>query len=208
MGFFHFEKCQPGEYLYQTDLTQGMFRVSDDYRQFMADAGVEIISLWGPWVFLRRRAEEGPFELYTDVESSIEQYEKIRRMFKIILAVEIAMLMLEVLAMEAALMPGLVFTIIIGVIIGMMLREILRINSILAQLYERLGRPKEGLAGCGQRRISPILPIGIIINAFAVCIQDSFGHTVRMGLQIAAIALIGLGIGRTIRNRRRDGNDI
>ena len=72
LGFYTFESCRPGEYIYQVDITEGLFRVSGDYRDFMREMGVEIVCLWGPWVILRKRAEEGPFVLYTDVESSIE----------------------------------------------------------------------------------------------------------------------------------------
>ena len=94
-GFFRFEACRPGEYLYQVDLTEGFFRVKKDYREFMREMNVEIVCLWGPWVILRKKAVEGPFELYTDVESSIEHYERARWMFKIAAVLEIAAAVVE-----------------------------------------------------------------------------------------------------------------
>lgn len=96
MGFYSFERCEPGEYVYQVDFTDGFFRVSSDYREFMAEAGVELVCLWGYWVILRKRASEGAFELYTDVESSIEHYTKIRRMFKAAACLEIICLFMEI----------------------------------------------------------------------------------------------------------------
>lgn len=38
-GFYHFDRCAPGEYIYQVDLTEGLFRVSEDYREFMRELG-------------------------------------------------------------------------------------------------------------------------------------------------------------------------
>jgi len=160
-GFYHFEKCRPGEYLYQVDLTPGLFRVNEDYRQFMTDAGVEIVALWGPWVILRRRAEEGPFELYTDAESSIEQYEKIRRLFKGVIAVELVVFMIEVLgAATENLVLGLVFMLVIGAMIVAMVKELMHVNAVLAQLYERVGRQPKRRCGISSGRLSVFLPLG------------------------------------------------
>lgn len=88
-GFYLFERCRPGEYIYQVDIGEAMFQVSGDYREFMQDMGVEIVCTWGLWVLLRKKAAEGPFVLYTDVESNIRHYERIRRMFKTAAILEI-----------------------------------------------------------------------------------------------------------------------
>ena len=42
-GFYKFEDCKPGEYEYQIDLTDRLFRVTEDYREFMQEAGIEIV---------------------------------------------------------------------------------------------------------------------------------------------------------------------
>ena len=59
-----------------------LFRVSEDYREFMRENDIEILQTWGFWVFLRKLTTDGPFRLYTDIDSSIEHYIKIRNMFK------------------------------------------------------------------------------------------------------------------------------
>lgn len=82
LGFYRFERCEPGEYIYQIDMTNEMFGVSEKYRQFMEETGAEIVCAWGFFVFLRRKAKEGAFELYTDVESSIGHYTKILNLFE------------------------------------------------------------------------------------------------------------------------------
>ena len=90
LGFYRFERCEPGEYIYQIDETEKFFGVSEDYRQFMVEMGAEIICTWGFSVVLRKKAGEGPFELYTDVESTIERYSKALNVFATAEAIEAA----------------------------------------------------------------------------------------------------------------------
>lgn len=91
-GVITFVPCRPGEFIYQIDLLPGSGLRADDYEGyvvFMNDMGVEIIQRWGRWVYLRRRAEEGPFEVYTDNESKIALYRRIRQMFLWVLCLEL-----------------------------------------------------------------------------------------------------------------------
>ena len=84
VGLVTFVPCQPGEYIYQIDLLPGKGIFADryeDYVIFMDEMGVEILQRWGRWVYLRKRAEDGPFEVYTDAASKMELYRRIRGMF-------------------------------------------------------------------------------------------------------------------------------
>lgn len=67
-GFYQFEACTPGEYVYQIDFGSKMFSVSNDYREFMEENNIEIVCLWGYWIILRKRTVDGKFVLYTDVD--------------------------------------------------------------------------------------------------------------------------------------------
>ena len=53
----------------------------EDYVIFMNEMGVEIVQRWARWVYLRKRAEDGPFEVYTDTESKLDLYRRIRALF-------------------------------------------------------------------------------------------------------------------------------
>ena len=92
VGVVTFVPCQPGEYIYQIDLLPGAGLRADDYEgyvEFMHDTGVEVIQRWGRWVYLRKRAEEGPFEIYTDLDSQIAMYRRIRALFTWLLVIEL-----------------------------------------------------------------------------------------------------------------------
>lgn len=92
IGMVTFVPCQPGEFIYQIDLLPGRGLRADDYEgyvEFMHDTGVEVLQRWGRWVYLRKRAEEGPFEIYTDLDSKIAMYRRIRALFTWLLALEL-----------------------------------------------------------------------------------------------------------------------
>lgn len=208
-GFYSFEKCQPGEFIYQVDITEGMFRVSNDYREFMQEMGVEIICLWGMWVILRKKAADGPFVLYTDVESTIEHYMKIKRMLKIAAMLEIICLMIEVIAVinaadKATTWLALAFTSLLGAIVIVFFREIARVKGILAELRERAGQepPKNRY---GKRGISLLLSLGLFLNGIAYLIPEAEGSTlyivVRGILHCLAIVFMGLGLISTLWKR-------
>jgi len=91
VGMYTFVPCQPGEYIYQVDLVPGKGLRADNYEDyviFMNEIGVEVLQRWGRWVYLRKRAEDGPFEVYTDTASKIELYRRIRAMFLWLLGIE------------------------------------------------------------------------------------------------------------------------
>ena len=52
----------------------------------------------GRWVYLQKKTEDGPFEMYTDTESKIAQYSKIMKFLKIFLTVEIICFLMELIA--------------------------------------------------------------------------------------------------------------
>lgn len=137
-GFHRFVECEPGEYIYQVDIAEKMFSVPESYRQFMGEMGVEIVCLWGPWVILRRKAEEGPFEMYTDVESSFEHYTKIRNLFYVVSMIEGVGLFYGVTsAVMLKNAVGWVFAFLAAVFLAVFLGQILRLSGILAELKNR-----------------------------------------------------------------------
>lgn len=173
MGFYSFERCEPGEYVYQVDFTDGFFRVSSDYREFMAEAGVELVCLWGYWVILRKRASEGAFELYTDVESSIEHYTKIRRMFKAVTCLEIICLFMEIFGAIQGSRAALCGMWLIAAFVVGFLKELMHLKEILAELRGRIGETEEcGLPG-GRRKLSLFLCAGMCLNSCALLLQDN-----------------------------------
>ena len=184
--------------------------MSGDYRDFMREMGVEIVCLWGPWVILRKRAEEGPFVLYTDVESSIEHYQKIKKMLKIVVILEIVCIILEVIAAaggtdrESVMLP-LACSCLLAAIVIFIVREICRVNAILAELRARIGQEESN--GClGSRSPSLVLCLGTTLNGICFVMPEPAGSALygfaKGALQGIALILMGAGIAITIMGRR------
>ncbi|MDO5544289.1 MAG: DUF2812 domain-containing protein [Eubacteriales bacterium] len=82
VGFctYHFVPCQPGEYTVRLE----MHEPDKDYLQFMQDIGAEYVGRMVQWVYFRRKAELGQFDLFSDLDSKIGHLRKIGRTLAII----------------------------------------------------------------------------------------------------------------------------
>ncbi|MBU3190895.1 DUF2812 domain-containing protein [Clostridium bowmanii] len=117
LGFYTFEKCEPGEYNYQIELLDSWNGEKHDYSAFMEDTEVKVISQWWRWVYLQKMASDGPFEMYTDIESKITQYNKIKNFFKVALVVELICFFMEAMAtINTGSYIFAIFTVLLAVI--------------------------------------------------------------------------------------------
>lgn len=75
VGFctYHFAPCQPGEYTIRLE----MHAPDRDYLQFMEGIGAEYVGRMVQWVYFRRKAELGQFDLFSDIDSKIGHLKKI-----------------------------------------------------------------------------------------------------------------------------------
>ncbi len=135
LGFYSFDVCEPEEYHYQIDLLNNWDGNKEDFAVFMEESGVDVISQWYRWVYLRKRSVDGPFEMYTDTESKIAQYTRIRKLFTVALIIEIICLIFELsAAIRTGYMLFWIFVIFIGVITLIFLRMIWKCSSKIEEL--------------------------------------------------------------------------
>lgn len=191
-GFYQFAKCTPGEYIYQVDINGGLFRVSEDYRSFMEEMGIEITALWGFWVILRKKAADGGFQLYTDRESKIENYMKIRKMFKIVTIIELILFYIEVFGAANGVAVGWAGIVVIGLLLIGCVRMALKTNQMIVEL-------KNGdvmKSAQEKRKISGFMASGLLLNSCALVLQDSMSGYIVHVIQITAILLMLFGLFR------------
>ena len=198
-GFYRFEPCEKGKYTYQIDFGNEFFSVSDDYREFMSDSDIEIIQSWGFCVFLRKLSSEGEFQLYTDVDSQIEHYKKIRNMFKAVTVIELICLFIELFSASMTNSPLLwSFVFLILAIIIAFFNITNRTNDIIHELTER----KTGIEEPRSRSISIFLIIGLLLNSCVLMMKDSIPSYIVCPLQLIVIVLMLVGVYQTARKRR------
>jgi hypothetical protein len=121
-----FEDCKPGEYTYKLELLDSLPVSSKgtDYIRFLEEMGIEHISSILRWVYLRKKSEDGPFDLYSDINSKIRYLKRLRLFFLVLMLSEFA---IGFSSLSIAFLPqnGMrlmnVFTGMLVVIIGVIL---------------------------------------------------------------------------------------
>lgn len=75
-----FESTKPGEFVYRIDLLNywPTHPTSRKFIEFLEETGVEFVASYMRWVYFRKKADGGPFTLYTDIPSRIAHYKRIR----------------------------------------------------------------------------------------------------------------------------------
>ncbi|QUL56680.1 DUF2812 domain-containing protein [Paenibacillus tritici] len=87
-----FEESAKGEYIYRLELLEKDPKEESDYLQFMEETGAERVPTGAPakakrtlinqrWVIFRRKASEGPFQIYSDTDSKIKHYQRIHNVY-------------------------------------------------------------------------------------------------------------------------------
>ncbi|WP_167816022.1 DUF2812 domain-containing protein [Methanocorpusculum sp. GPch4] len=82
-GKYTFEETEPGKYIYQIELLES-FPTSPQsvaYLRFLEDTGVVCVASVFRWVYLRKEAASGPFELYTDIDSKIKRLSTMKNLW-------------------------------------------------------------------------------------------------------------------------------
>lgn len=76
---YTFERGIPGEYNYRLELLDELptHSKSRDYIKFMEENGIECVDSYLRWVIFRKKAINGPFEIYSDYKSRIKHYQKV-----------------------------------------------------------------------------------------------------------------------------------
>ena len=197
-GFYKFEPCEKGEYIYQIDLGDELYSVSDEYRELMGELGVEIVVLWCFWIILRKRAEDGPFELYTDVDSKIEHYRKIRRMFKVVTVIELLALFSEIYAGMTGNGVGWVFALLISLFVFTCADAALRTNKVIARLEEQKSGIEPEKKGGGTLPLI-IISIGLLTNCCMAAAERFAPPMISYPVHIFAVIMMAVGIVLTVK---------
>ena len=73
---YHFVRCEPGEYSVRLE----MHPYDEAYLSFMKDTGAEYVGRMMMWIYFRKKTADGPFDLFSDIDSRISHLDKIGKM--------------------------------------------------------------------------------------------------------------------------------
>lgn len=76
---YTFDETPKNEYTYRIELLKNSPKHPESlkYIEFLEESGVEVITSYMSWIYLRRKTADGEFEIYSDIESRISHYKKI-----------------------------------------------------------------------------------------------------------------------------------
>lgn len=76
---YAFEQAQPNEYIYRIELLENHHIHADSvaYIQFLEENGIECVTKYMRWIYLRKKTADGPFDMYTDIESRLLYYKRL-----------------------------------------------------------------------------------------------------------------------------------
>ncbi len=82
LGFcrYEFVRCEPGEYIVRLEMREH----DEAYLGFMADSGAEYVGRMVKWIYFRRKAEYGPFDIFSDLDSRIAHLDRMCQTMKIL----------------------------------------------------------------------------------------------------------------------------
>ena len=138
-----FEQGRPGEYIYKLDLPDNLEHGLDGkaYCNFLTECGIEVVCKQKQWLFLRKKAADGPFDEQNDMFAKLKMTNKaysyairtlsmLLRIFAILLCVNILGLVFMQNIVSAELLEGVIMGIGIGAIIALTLVWVPLINSL------------------------------------------------------------------------------
>lgn len=142
-GFVYtFEKGTPGEYIYKIDLpNESMTDVEvDAYYKFMEECGIEVVSSFKFWRYLRKKSTDGPFDSVNNTMAQLTMVNKAYGMATKMLCFFIVIFALIILALDIALafVSGNVAEFISGVIHGIASSAFLAMAIIMIPIIQRL----------------------------------------------------------------------
>lgn len=85
VGFctYHFIKTEPGEYSVRLQYLP-IAEENTDYTNLLEESGAERVGRMVQWVYYRKKTADGPFQLFSDLDSRITHLDKIARLMLIV----------------------------------------------------------------------------------------------------------------------------
>lgn len=81
IGFcrYIFRRGTPGEYIYKLDVVErtASDEVKESYFNFLTDCGIRVVGEFKDWIYLQKRAADGPFDMKDDTYAKLRTVNKV-----------------------------------------------------------------------------------------------------------------------------------
>ena len=90
---YHFEKTEPGEYMIRLE----MHKPDYAYEAFMEETGAQHVGRQVQWAYFRKKASQGSFDIFSDIDSRISHLDKIIKLFLFLILLNFFMGIINIL---------------------------------------------------------------------------------------------------------------
>lgn len=133
------EEAPPGEYVYRIELLDHLATHPESVRYiaFVEETGAECVATYLRWVYFRKKAADGPFELYSNNTSRIAHYRRVRAFW-------LGFMILEFIAFAINLVSGLMppVSVVNLVLAGVLACLFIMFAFLFAQMNRHIRRLK------------------------------------------------------------------
>jgi hypothetical protein len=94
-----FTETPKNEYTYRIELLDNVPTHPDSiaYIKFLEENGVECVSSYVRWIYLRKKSSEGTFDIYTDLGSKIKHFKRIDTLWNSVMWLEFILGLVNIL---------------------------------------------------------------------------------------------------------------
>ncbi|GIN72997.1 hypothetical protein J14TS2_34720 [Bacillus sp. J14TS2] len=138
---YTFKKGTPNKYIYRLELLDPKLtkKEREDYIDFMEETGAEKIGEFSNWVYFRKNAELGVFNIFSDLDSRIVHLKRMSQRlftgFSIIIAALIFLLVLMVTNFSSYTAP-IVSLVMLVLVLSLLLYGLIQVNKRKKELVE------------------------------------------------------------------------
>ena len=85
-----FTETLNNDYTYRIELLQNLPTHAESiaYLRFLEENGVECVATYMRWIYLTKKTLEGPFHIYSDIESRIKHYKRVNVLWNTLMLIE------------------------------------------------------------------------------------------------------------------------
>lgn len=130
VGFcrYIFRRGTEGEYIYKLDMVERTEsdEVKESYFNFLTDCGIRIVGEFKDWIYLQKRASDGPFDMKNDTYAKLRQVNKVysfslrtvSNLLRIFAAIMLVLILLQVFLSDNVWVTEFCSGVMLGVGVG------------------------------------------------------------------------------------------
>lgn len=137
VGFcrYIFRRGNEGEYIYKLDMVERTEsdEVKESYFNFLTDCGIRIVGDFKDWIYLQKRASDGPFDMKNDTYAKLRQVNKVysfslrtvSNLLRIFAGIVLVLILLQVFLSDNSSLAEFCNGVILGVGVGSLIALVL-----------------------------------------------------------------------------------